>query len=84
MTKMRDHLVYTINLKRDTKHRIEDNLGELVGYSDSYEMSETLTVVAPSEAVAIAWALQHRVLYNPAVESVTWVPLDGFVQEHIW
>lgn len=78
---LRNHSIFTIILSVDTQDRLEDSFGELAGYSPKYRVENTITVVAPNEPVAIAWAMERERVNSPALVSVQEAVLDGFIHE---
>lgn len=81
MSGIRNHGIFTIRVEYDHQERIEDEYGELRGYS---EVARIKRVIAPSEAVARAWVMNALEPYNPEITSVTCDKIDVCLLESIW
>ena len=82
---LRDHRLFVIDYTVMTADRIEDGVGELVGYTAQYRSEKRfITLVAPNKAVAVAYVNARWQGSEVQIGNVAESKIDAFLQEHVY
>lgn len=85
MSGIRNHRLYFVTCTRLERDRIEDALGELVGYAPAHRgHPNVIKVIAPSEDVARAWVAGRWAHDDVQITDVYEEKIDAFIQEHMY
>lgn len=80
--KLRDYKIYIVNGTVEERDHLENEMGELVGYSEPYRVVLQNTVIARSADMALTWFKQFYAHRHPdRVHVASESAVNAFVME---